>query len=125
MSIHNIPYCFYSSDVINILAIEFKEFISNKHHVIKKCKNCGRYFIPEDLRDIKYCNNIFKNNKTCKQLEKQISYKKSLKDDKLLDMYRKGISLWLVLFLIMVLKKQLKSLRIIKRGSCYEEEIFG
>ncbi len=89
LSIHNIPYCFYSSDVINILAIEFKEFISNKHHVIKKCKNCGRYFIPEDLRDIKYCNNIFKDNKTCKQLGKQISYKKSLKDDKLLDMYRK------------------------------------
>lgn len=89
LSIHNIPYCFYSSDVISILAIEFKEFISNKRHIIKQCKNCGRYFIPENLRDIKYCNNIFKDNKTCKQLGKQISYKKSLQDDELLDMYRK------------------------------------
>lgn len=89
LSIHNIPYCFYSSDIISILAIEFKEFISNKRHIIKQCKNCGRYFIPENLRDINYCNNIFKDNKTCKQLGKQISYKKSLQDDELLDMYRK------------------------------------
>ena len=89
LPLYNIPYCFCSSDVISILAIEFKEFISDKRHVIKQCKNCGRYFIPENLRDIKYCNNIFKDNKTCKELGKQISYKKSLKDDELLDMYRK------------------------------------
>ena len=37
----------------------------------------------------KYCNNIFKDNNTCKELKKQISYKKSLKYNKLLDMYRK------------------------------------
>lgn len=89
LSIHNIPYCFYSSDIGSILAIEFKEFISDKHHTIKKCKNCGKYFIPENLRDIKYCNNIFRDNKTCKQLGKDITYKNSLKNDKLLDMYRK------------------------------------
>ena len=89
LTLYNIPYCFCSSDVISILAIEFKEFISDKRHIIKQCKNCGRYFIPKNLRDIKYCNNIFKNNKTCKELGKQISYKKSLKDDELLDMYRK------------------------------------
>ena len=89
LPLYNIPYCFCSSDVISILAIEFKEFISDKRHVIKQCKNCGRYFIPDNLRDIKYCNNIFKDNKTCKELGKQISYKKSLKDDELLDMYRK------------------------------------
>ena len=89
LTLYNIPYCFCSSDVISILAIEFKEFISDKRHIIKQCKNCGKYFIPENLRDIKYCNNIFKDNKTCKELGKQISYKKSLKDDELLDMYRK------------------------------------
>ena len=89
LPLYNIPYCFCSSDIISILAIEFKEFVSDKHHIIKQCKNCGKYFIPENLRDIKYCNNIFKDNKTCKQLGKQISYKKSLKDDELLDMYRK------------------------------------
>lgn len=89
LSIHNIPYCFYSSDIESILAIEFKEFIFDKHHTIKKCKNCGKYFIPNNLRDIKYCNNVFENNKTCKQIGKELTYKKSLQDDKLLDMYRK------------------------------------
>ena len=89
LSTHNIPYCFYSSDIISILAIEFKEFISDKHNTIKKCKNCGKYFIPNNLRDIRYCNNIFKSGKTCKQIGKELSYKKSLKEDNLLDMYRK------------------------------------
>lgn len=89
LPLYNVPYCFCSSDVISILAIEFKEFISDKRHLIKQCKNCRRYFIPKNLRNIKYCNNIFKDNKTCKELGKQLSYKKSLKDDELLDMYRK------------------------------------
>ena len=89
LPLYNIPHCFCSSDVVSILAIEFKEFISDKRHIIKQCRNCRKYFIPENLRDIKYCNNIFKDNKTCKELGKQISYKKSLKDDELLDMYRK------------------------------------
>ena len=89
LPLYNIPYCFCSSDIISILAIEFKEFVSDKHHIIKQCKNWGKYFIPENLSYIKYFNNIFKDNKTCKQLGKQISYKKSLKDDELLDMYRK------------------------------------
>lgn len=89
MFTHNIPYCFCSSNITSILAIEFKEFITNKHNTIKQCKNCGKYFIPNNLRDIKYCNNVFENNKTCKQIGKELTYKKSLQDDKLLDMYRK------------------------------------
>lgn len=83
------PYCLRSSDVKSILAIEFKEFLSGKYHTIRQCKNCGRYFIPKNLRDVKYCDNIFKNDKTCKQIGKELAYKKTLQSDKLLDMYRK------------------------------------
>lgn len=86
---YNIPYCFSTSNIIDIFVIELKEFLTDKRHIIKQCKNCGKYFIPKNLRDIKYCDNIFKDNKTCKQIGKEISYKNSLKEDKLLDMYRK------------------------------------
>lgn len=86
---YNIPYGFNSSNITSILALEFKEFISNNKNIIKRCKNCGKYFISNNLKETKYCNNIFKNNKTCKQIGKEITYKNSLKNDKLLDMYRK------------------------------------
>lgn len=85
----NIPYSFYSHDVFSIIAIEFKEFMSNKHNRIRQCQNCGKYFIPTNLKETKYCNNIFKKNKTCRQIGKDITYKKSIKNDNLLDMYRK------------------------------------
>ena len=84
---YNIPYGFKSSNIISILALEFKEFILNNK--IIKCKNCDKYFIPNNLKETKYCNNIYKNNKTCKQIGKEITYKNSLKNDKLLNMYRK------------------------------------
>lgn len=86
---YSIPYSFKSFDIINILAIEFKEFLSNEKNKIRKCKNCGKYFIPKNLKETKYCSNIFKNDKTCKQIGKEIAYKNSLKKDKLLNMYRK------------------------------------
>ena len=28
------------------------------------CENCGKYFIPKNKSNEKYCNNIFKNGKT-------------------------------------------------------------
>ncbi|MBQ9313639.1 MAG: hypothetical protein IJ220_01350 [Clostridia bacterium] len=86
---YNITYGFESEDIISILAIEFKEFIMNKHNTIRKCKNCGKYFIPDNLKSTKYCNNIFENGKTCREIGKEKSYKNSLKNDKLLEMYRK------------------------------------
>ena len=35
---------------------------------IKKCENCGKYFIPTSRSDEIYCDNIYKNEKTCKEL---------------------------------------------------------
>ena len=86
---HNIPYAFTSNHVISILCIEFREFVSYPKNIIRKCKNCGKYFIPENLKATKYCNNIFENGKTCREIGKEKSYKNNLKSDKLLELYRK------------------------------------
>jgi len=90
-SLYNIPYGFSSNDVYSILALDFKEFKTTKCNVIRKCQNCGKYFIPSNLKETKYCNEIYdkKNRKTCKQIGKELAYKKSLKEDKSLDIYRK------------------------------------
>lgn len=36
--------------------------------MIKKCKNCGKFFVPENRSDELYCSNIFENEKTCKEV---------------------------------------------------------
>ena len=68
---HNVPYAFHSDDIIEILAIEFKEFISDKHNTVRKCQNCGQYFIPKDLRATKYCDFEMRMAKLVEKLEKK------------------------------------------------------
>lgn len=87
---YNIPYFFESEDIFGIIALIFKEFMSNANNTIRQCQNCGKYFIPSSLKETKYCNQKFENTgKTCRQIGKELAYKKSLQNDKLLDKYRK------------------------------------
>lgn len=50
---------------------------------IKKCKNCGKYFIPTNRSDEKYCDNISpqKPDKTCKQYAVKKTYTDSIASD--------------------------------------------
>ena len=87
---YNIPYYFESDDIFGIIALIFKEFMSDNHNTIRKCQNCGYYFVPSNLKETKYCNVEYKETgKTCRQIGKELAYKKSLKEDTLLDKYRK------------------------------------
>lgn len=52
---------------------------------IKKCQNCKRYFVPLTRSDEIYCDSIFENGKTCKQL----GYENKVKNDEILCQYRK------------------------------------
>ena len=64
--------------------------MSDNHNTIRQCQNCGYYFVPSNLKETKYCNVEYKNTgKTCRQIGKELAYKKSLKEDTLLDKYRK------------------------------------
>lgn len=52
---------------------------------IKRCQNCNKYFVPLVRSDEIYCDNIFENGKTCKQL----GYENKVKNDEVLSQYRK------------------------------------
>lgn len=52
-------YSMLSLDLVNI---------THKHICIKQCKNCRQFFIPSKRTDEIYCDRIFKNGKTCKEL---------------------------------------------------------
>lgn len=81
----------------SFLFFDFNEFIQfyiqemlNDNTLIKLCSNCGKYFIPENRSDTKYCDNISPQDdtKTCKEYGVIDSYKKKLKEDKLTGLYR-------------------------------------
>ena len=65
----NIPSSYFieCSDIIQTLLIEFIE-IANLNIEIKKCRNCGKFLVPDNRSDEIYCSNIFENGKTCKEI---------------------------------------------------------
>ena len=87
---YSIPYFFEGEDIMGIIALIFKEFMSDNHNTIRQCQNCGYYFVPSNLNETKYCNLEFEDTgKTCRQIGKELAYKKALKEDKVLDKYRR------------------------------------
>lgn len=83
----NITCSYKSRSYVSILYLMFRQIASSKF-LICKCENCGKFFIPLSNHDTKYCNNIFKNNKTCKSLAPELVYKQKLQQDPLLKKYR-------------------------------------
>ena len=85
----NIPYSFKSNDYLNILYISLKQLLyMNNDLSIRKCANCSKYFIPKTMRDTKYCDEIFKDNKTCKEIGRELAFKERLDKNPLLKTYR-------------------------------------
>ncbi len=66
-------------------------FIENNIPV-KICKNCGKYFIPENRNSSIYCNRIYKDKKTCKEIGANIAFNEKLKKDEVNTLYRKTLS---------------------------------
>lgn len=66
-----------SNNIASIIFLEFKELLY-QNATIRKCKNCGRYFIAENRSDTEYCNRIVKTTndgpKTCKDIGPKKKY---------------------------------------------------
>lgn len=77
-----------SSSVYTILYITLFKFVETNTHIIKKCKNCGKYFITDNPR-ISYCDNLFKGKQTCRDIGNQIAQRIKQENDKVYGKYRK------------------------------------
>lgn len=58
--------------------------IVKENKPFSKCVNCNKFFIPKNRSDEKYCNNIYKNGKTCKQY----GYENKVNNNEYLKAYR-------------------------------------
>ncbi|MCI8965342.1 MAG: hypothetical protein HFJ43_03190 [Clostridia bacterium] len=77
-----------SSSVYTILYITLFKFVEENNFIIKKCKNCSKYFITDNPR-VNYCNNLFKGKQTCRDIGNQIAQKIKQENDKVYGKYRK------------------------------------
>jgi hypothetical protein len=70
----------------NLESMIYLEFFNVQKYGItfNKCENCGKYFVPEKRSDEKYCDNFFKDGKTCKD----VGYEMKIKNDEFKTAYR-------------------------------------
>ena len=75
------------SNFYNLLFLELY-FILQEKVYLKKCKNCGKYFLTNNIAVI-YCDNIFEDNKTCREIGASKVFIKNLEKDEAYNLYRK------------------------------------
>lgn len=67
-------------------ALMYDSYEVKKHDVHPvKCQNCGKLFFPHSRSDEIYCNSIFRNGKTCKEL----GYEMKVRADQIMNEYRR------------------------------------
>lgn len=81
------PFFYECEDIIQALIIELSVLVSNNIE-IKNCKNCGKYFVPENRSDEIFCNNVYENNKTCREIGYFKVKQKAIHENEVMRMYR-------------------------------------
>lgn len=78
-----------SNDLSSICYAILDELSKTPNYPIKKCQNCGMYFIPTSKVDEIYCDYPKENSKTCRDLGAFQSYTERLKQNKAMGEYRR------------------------------------
>lgn len=79
----------HSKDLSSICYAVLEELVKLNNYPIKKCQNCGMYFIPTSRLDEIYCDYSKRNGKTCREQGAVQAYKERLKQNKALAEYRR------------------------------------
>lgn len=86
----NVPFYYITPNFEEVLIITLRELVTYcKYFRVQTCENCKKYFIPRTAHKTYYCDEIFRNNVTCKQIGSEIKHKRTLENDELLREYRK------------------------------------
>ena len=78
-----------SNDLSAICYAVLEELVKTTNNPIKKCQNCGMYFIPSSRLDEIYCDYPKKKGKTCREQGAVQAYNERLKQNKALAEYRR------------------------------------
>ena len=78
-----------SDDLSAICYAVLEELVKTTNNPIKKCQNCGMYFIPNSRLDEIYCDYPKENGKTCREQGAILTYNKRLQEKSAYAEYRK------------------------------------
>lgn len=78
-----------SNDLSSICYAILEELSKTPNYPIKKCQNCGMYFLPTSKVDEIYCDYEKENSKKCRDLGAFQSYTERLKQNKAMGEYRR------------------------------------
>lgn len=78
-----------SNDLSAICYAVLEELVKSPNNPIKKCQNCGMYFIPSSRLDEIYCDYPKEKGKTCREQGAVQAYNERLKQNKALAEYRR------------------------------------
>lgn len=78
-----------SNDLSSICYAILEELSKTSNYPIKKCQNCGMYFMPTSKVDEIYCDYTKENSKSCRDLGAFQSYTERLKNNKAMGEYRR------------------------------------
>jgi hypothetical protein len=81
----------YEIDTIrDLFRFEFVKMI--EHDIfIKKCKNCGRFFIPKRRADAEYCERVYGDtNRKCSEIGATLRYEKKVAGNPVLEAHKKA-----------------------------------
>ncbi len=78
-----------SNDLSAVCYVVLEELVQMSNLPIKKCQNCGMYFIPSSRLDEIYCDYPKENGKTCREQGAFQAYNERLKQNKALAEYRR------------------------------------
>ena len=78
-----------SNDLSAICYAVLEELVKTSNNPIKKCQNCGMYFIPSSRLDEIYCDYPKEKGKTCREQGAVQAYNERLKQNKALAEYRR------------------------------------
>ena len=71
--------CYASDDLRVLIFMEF-EYMVTENYALRKCDNCGRYFLPFSSLS-RYCDRTMSNGKTCRDVAIRINYHRRLQND--------------------------------------------
>ena len=77
-----------TTSIFSYFYISIYYLVLQNNKFVKKCKNCGKYFITSKL-NVFYCENIFKNKQTCRSIGINLSQKKKESEQPIYGKYRK------------------------------------
>ena len=77
-----------SNDISSVCYAILEELSKIDNYPIKKCQNCGMYFIPNSRLDEIYCDYPKENGKTCREQGAILSYNRRLQEKSAYAEYR-------------------------------------